>query len=161
MSRFKTRWSRVLSSGAVFFGLGPFFAADARGISQADAGPTGTGPQRTSTSEVLVRTVGEKVYWSGDGRSFQELQLGRTPEADHLLKLLARWGSSERPISVPVGSIVVANGGGAGPGDKPPQGKAEPSSGKQSVGTAATEQSSATSQKTSAEQSGDVAQKPK
>ena len=45
--------------------------------------------------------------------------MGDTPEAEYFRKLLREAGAARDPISVPIGSIIVANGGGNQDGVKP------------------------------------------
>ncbi|RZN23281.1 hypothetical protein [Bradyrhizobium sp. Leo121] len=70
----------------------------------------------------------EKIFISQDGRTFEELHLGDTPEAAHLKKLL-RDEADGRSVSVPVGSMIVASGGGSGKGAKPKNSRATSSTG--------------------------------
>jgi hypothetical protein len=73
----------------------------------------------TNKQEVAIRTKGEKIYISQRGGAFEELFLGDTPEAEYFRKLLMEAGAARGPISVPIGSIIVANGGGKQDGVKP------------------------------------------
>jgi hypothetical protein len=88
--------------------------------------PSGTTPEPSSRSasrpdEVAVRIDGENIYISQDGSLFEELRLGDTPEAALLKKLLRDEAADGRSVSVPVGSMIVASGGGSGKGQKPRQ----------------------------------------
>jgi hypothetical protein len=71
--------------------------------------------------EVAIRIEGENIYISQRGSAFEELRLGDTPDAAHLRKLLRGAGAERQSISVPIGSMIVASGGGSGKGEKPKQ----------------------------------------
>jgi hypothetical protein len=125
MSRAKLRkiWSHLPAWGALLLGFGALI-----GGARADRPelPSGTTPEPSSRSssrsnEVAVRIDGENIYISQDGSTFEELYLGDTPEAAHLRKLLRDEGADGRSVSIPVGSMIVASGGGSGKGQKPKQ----------------------------------------
>jgi hypothetical protein len=129
MSRAKLRniWSHLPAWGALLLGFGTLIG-DARAERPA-LGPSGTTPEPSSRSasradEVVVRIDGEMIYISQDGRRFEELRLGNTPEAAHLKKLLRDEGADGRSVSVSIGSMIVASGGGTGKGEKPKQSRA-------------------------------------
>ena len=69
--------------------------------------------------EVLVRAEGTKIYISQGGSPFEELSLEETSDASVLRNLLSDAGAAKTPISIPVGSIIVASGGGGADGAKP------------------------------------------
>jgi hypothetical protein len=102
----------VRVSGALALGLGALVAGEAR----ADR-PTSVGAPQPAPSEVVLRTEGERIYISERGDAFRELLLGGTREAAVLRGLLKQAGAER--VTVPVGSIVVANGGGNVGGVKP------------------------------------------
>jgi hypothetical protein len=79
--------------------------------------------------EVAVRIEGENIYISQGGRAFEELHLGDTAEAVRFRKLLLDAGALGQSITVPIGSTIVASGGGSLYGEKPKQ-KTRPNSGK-------------------------------
>lgn len=87
------------------------------------------GQPLSRSDEVVLRLDGENIYLSQDGSAFEELRLGDTPEALHLRKLLRDVGGSGLSVSVPIGSTIVASGGGgtSGWGWKPKD-KTPPSS---------------------------------
>jgi hypothetical protein len=124
MSHVKLRkiWSHLLAWGTLLLGFGAFM-----GSARADGselGWSGTTPEPSSRSasrsdEVVIRVHGEKIYASHDGSTFEELHLGDTPEVAYLKKLLRDQGADGRTVSVPVGSMIVASGGGSGKGEKP------------------------------------------
>jgi hypothetical protein len=147
-SKVSLSWCRLVGWGAVFFGFGALFGDDARAKFGLDHPAAGRAERLPAANEVLVRTIAGKVYLSSNGRVFEELELGETSEAAYLRNLLMESGASQGPISIPAGSIIVANGGGAGNGDKPTQAEAEPASEKQSTGTVSTPRSTPASDKT-------------
>ena len=51
--------------------------------------------------------------------------LGDTPEAAHLKKLLRDEGADGGSVSIPVGSMIVASGGGGTKGEKPKSSRAK------------------------------------
>jgi hypothetical protein len=81
----------------------------------------GARADRAGSGEIMVRIDGENIYISQDGSTFEQLRLGDTPETAHLKQLLRDEGADRRSVSVPVGSMIVASGGGSGRGDKPRQ----------------------------------------
>ena len=68
---------------------------------------------------MAIRIEGQTIYISQGGSAFEALRLGDTPEAEHLRKLLRDAGAAGQTVSVPVGSMIVASGGGSGNGEKP------------------------------------------
>lgn len=109
--------------GALLLGFGALFAGGARAASP-DVQPVGTPPGSPSApgvaaDKVTIRSEGGKVYISQAGRPFEELTLGDTPEAEHFKRLLEEAGFAAGQISVPVGSTIVASGGGGLDGRKP------------------------------------------
>jgi hypothetical protein len=123
MLRAKLRniWSHLPAWGALLLGLGALIG-DAR-ADRPELRPAGATPEPSQSAsrsgEVAVRIDGEKIYISQDGSTFEELRLGDTPEAAHLKQLLRDAGPDGRSVSVPVGSMIVASGGGSGKGEKP------------------------------------------
>ena len=86
---------------------------------QTDGGPpTQAAP---SSNDAAIRIDGDAISISQNGGAFEELRLGNTPEAAHLRKLLQEAGAGARSVTVPVGSMIVASGGGSGKGSKPKQ----------------------------------------
>ena len=83
---------------------------------QADVKQQPQGQPDFATREVAVKTDGENIFISQDGRTFEELRLGDTREALHLRKLLRDEASDGRTITIPVGSMIVASGGATGRG---------------------------------------------
>jgi hypothetical protein len=121
----KKSWCRLPTWGALMLGLGGLVASGAR-ADKSEFLPLGTTPESvkqlgSSFDEAAIRTEGEKIYISERGGAFEELLLGDTAEAAHLRGLLRDAGAAHHPVAAPVGSIIVANGGGAGNGTKPKQ----------------------------------------
>jgi hypothetical protein len=129
MSRAKLRkiWSHLPAWGALLLGLGTLIG-EAR-ADRPELRPSGVAPEPSSRSvsraaEVAVRIDGEKIYISQDGNTFEELHLGDTPEVAHLKKLLRDEGADSASVSIPVGSMIVASGGGGTKGAKPKNSRA-------------------------------------
>jgi len=125
LANLKKSWLRLPTWGALMLGFGGLVAGGAR-ADKSEFLPPGTTPESvkqrgSSSDEVAIRTEGEKIYISQRGSAFEELLLGDTADAAHLRELLREAGATDHPVAVPVGSIIVANGGGAGNGTKPKQ----------------------------------------
>lgn len=71
-----------------------------------------------NSDEVLIRVDGEKIYISQGGSFFKELSLVDAPMAIYFKKLLGDAATMDGEISVPVGPIIVANGGSGANGAK-------------------------------------------
>jgi hypothetical protein len=123
MSHAKLRniWSHLPAWAALLLTSGAPIG-DAR-ADRPELRSSGTAPEASQSAlrwgEVAVRIDGETIYTSQDGTTFEELRLGDTAEAAHLKKLLREKGADDRSVSVPVGSMIVASGGGSGKGEKP------------------------------------------
>jgi hypothetical protein len=130
MSRAKLSniWSHLPAWGALLLGLGTLIG-DAR-ADRPELRPSGTPPEPSNRSasraaaEVAIRIDGEKIYISQGGNTFEELQLGDSPEAAHLKKLLRDEGANGASVAIPVGSMIVASGGGGTKGQKPKSSRA-------------------------------------
>ena len=118
MSRAKLRniWLQLPAWGALLLSGGALI-----GGARADIKPQPPSRSALGPHEVAVKMDGENLYISQDGSNFEELRLGNTPEAVHFRKLLRDEGSDGRSVAVPVGSMIVASGGGSGKGKKPQQ----------------------------------------
>jgi hypothetical protein len=127
MSREKLKniWSQLPAWGALALGFGALLGQDAR-ASTPQVQPSK--PQAARSDEVAVRLDGETILISQDGRTFDELRLGNTAEVAHLKQLLRAAGAVEQAVSVPVGAMIVASGGGSGKGLKPKQQSSQQSS---------------------------------
>jgi hypothetical protein len=108
-ARLKNVWSKLPLRGALALGLGAFFASGAQSPTQAAA----------SSNDAAIRVDGDTIYVSHNGDAFEELRLGNTPEVAYLRKLLQEAGASSGSVTVPVGSMIVASGGGSGKGSVP------------------------------------------
>jgi hypothetical protein len=116
MSQQVTSWSRLARSLALMLGFGGLLTTDA----QAAKSHVEVLPQKhagSGSDDVLVRMETDRIYVSERGGAFQELILGDTTEAEYLRTLLKGTGGDI--VTVPTGSIIVANGGGAADGAKP------------------------------------------
>jgi hypothetical protein len=121
--KLKSIWSQLPAWGALVLGFGALLGGDAR-ADRSQLQPSGTTPEppgrlASRLDEVAIRIDGDNIYVSQDGNSFEELRLGDTQEAAHLRKLLLDAGAVGQSVSVPVGSMIVASGGGSGKGAKP------------------------------------------
>jgi hypothetical protein len=118
-------WSQLPAWGALMLGFGALLAGDARADRSQPQPPEATPePSRRLTSrldEVAIRIEGDNIYISQRGAAFEELRLGDTPDAAHLRRLLWDAGAERQLVSVPIGSMIVASGGGSGKGQKPKQ----------------------------------------
>jgi hypothetical protein len=113
MSRAKLRniWSHLPTWGALVLSGGALISG-----ARAETKPHPPSQSDFGANEVAVKIDGETILISQDGRSFEELRLGSTPEALHLRKLLRNEGSNGRVVTIPVGSMIVASGGASGKG---------------------------------------------
>jgi hypothetical protein len=116
--KLKSIWSQLPAWGALMLGFGTLLGQDAR-ADVAQIQPSK--PQATRSDEIAVRLDGDTILVSQDGRAFEELHLGNTVEAAHLKQLLRDAGALGHAVSVPVGAMIVASGGGSGKGEKPRQ----------------------------------------
>ena len=124
MSQQVTSWSRLARSLALMLGFGGLLTTDAQAAKSHVEAP----PQKnagTGSDDVLVRMETNRIYISERGGVFQELILGDTPEAEYLRTLLKGTGGAV--VTIPTGSIIVANGGGAADGAKPKDPGKDPS----------------------------------
>src|ERR1043166_4557122 len=106
---------------AFILGCGALFAGEA----QADKSriqPVGAmGPSNRldpNSGQVLVRIEGEKISISQGGGSVKELSLVDAPVVTYFKELLRHGTTGDGEIAVPVGPIIVANGGSAANGAK-------------------------------------------
>ena len=104
----------VARLSTAMMGLAALFTAGA----QADIakprpadGVDGMGPTSRELAEVLVRQDGGKLYISEDGTAYRELALRDTPDGVRLKKLLNELDLGPEPMAVPVGRMIVADGG--------------------------------------------------
>jgi hypothetical protein len=123
-ARLKSFWSQLPALSALLLGVGAFVgdaSADRSPIQPAEAAPDRSEQSSSNANEVAIRLEGETIYMSQNGGAFEELRLGDTPETVHLRKLLRDAGADGRSVSIPVGAMIVASGGGSGKGVKPKQ----------------------------------------
>lgn len=106
---------------AFILGCGALFA----GAAQADKSqiqPAGAmGPSTRldlNSGQVLLRIEGEKISISQGGSLFKELSLDDAPMATYFKELLRDATTANGEIAVPVGHIIVANGGSGANGTK-------------------------------------------
>jgi hypothetical protein len=119
----KNIWSQLPAWGALMLGFATLLGGEARAdrsqLQPPGATPESLGRSASGPGEVAIRLEGENIYISRRGSAFEELRLGDTPEAVHLKKLLRNAGAEGQSVSVPVGSMIVASGGGSSYGKKP------------------------------------------
>lgn len=111
----KKVWSRIPAWGALMLGFGLLIGGNARADrpKPPELTPDLSGQSPSRSDEVVLRLDGEKIFLSEGGGVFEELRLGNTPEAEHLRKLLQDAGIVGQSVSVPIGSTIVAGGGGS------------------------------------------------
>lgn len=129
MSRAKLRnvWSHLAAWGTLLLGFNALMGgarADSPELRWSGTAPEPSSRSASRSDEVTAKIDGENIYISLDGSAFEELRLGDTPEAAYLKKLLRAEGADGRLVSVPVGSMIVASGGGSGKGEKPKSSRA-------------------------------------
>jgi hypothetical protein len=114
----KNVWSRMPAWGALMLGFGVLIGGNARADQPKppELTPDLSGQSRSRSDEVALRLDGENIYFSQGGGAFEELRFGDTPEAVHLRKLLQDAGGIGQSVSVPIGSTIVAGGGGSASG---------------------------------------------
>jgi hypothetical protein len=114
----KNVWSRMPAWGALMLGFGVMIGGNARADlpKPPELTPDLSGQSPSRSDEVALRLDGENVYFSQGGGAFEELRLGDTLEAAHLRKLLRDAGGMGQSVSVPIGSTIVAGGGGGASG---------------------------------------------
>jgi hypothetical protein len=114
----KNVWSRMPAWGALMLGLGVLIGGNARADQPKapELTPDLSGQLPSRSDEIALRLDGENIYFSQGGGDFEELRLGDTLDAAHLRKLLRDAGGMGRSVSVPIGSTIVAGGGGGASG---------------------------------------------
>jgi hypothetical protein len=110
----KNVWSRMPAWGALMLGFGVLIGGNARADhpKRPELTPDLSGQSLSRADEVALRLDGETIYFSQGGGAFEELRLGDTLEAVRLRKLLRDAGGMGQSVSVPIGSTIVAGGGG-------------------------------------------------
>jgi hypothetical protein len=86
-------------------GLGALSVASARAITPGDN-------EHRSANDALVRSEGGRIFLSEGGRE-TELQLGPTPQRDHLLRVLEEHGPAGIKLNADP-RLIMSGGGGAG-----------------------------------------------
>jgi hypothetical protein len=114
----KNVWSRMPAWGALMLGFGVLIGGNARADhpKPPELTPDLSGQSPSRADEVALRLDGENIYFSQGGAAFEELRLGDTLEAARLRKLLRDAGGMGQSVSVPIGSTIVAGGGGGASG---------------------------------------------
>ncbi len=129
-SDLKQRMRSLCRWGAVAIGCGGLFAVDAT-AERPDFKSFGSGQQRDAGLDAVVMQLkGGTIYVSERGGTFERLSLKDPQQTDYLRNLLQQAGAVDHPVSVPIGSVIVANGGAAGDATKPKEPDKGTSSGK-------------------------------
>ena len=109
---------------AFILGCGALFAGEVQANNSQNQPNGAMGPstlRALNSDQVLLRLEGEKIFISHDGSTFKELALADAPTVDYFKALLRDANSAE--IAVPIGPIIVANGGGGANGAKSKEAK--------------------------------------
>jgi len=101
------RWLRLPGRVALILGLGALSTAGAR----ADTPDQG---RQAALGDLLIRSVGGKIYLSESGQEFQPLQLSDTPAARHFRQLVETRMGPRGTVDAQAKSTVLAGGGGSG-----------------------------------------------
>lgn len=129
---------RLRKWAALALGFGGLLAADATATTlQLQSANPGDGSRKqygASRHALMVQLKGETIYISQRGEGFEELSLGDTEQAAYLRKLLRDAGAEAHSVSVPIGSMIVANGGASQDGTKPKAPDADSAQGKKPPG---------------------------
>jgi hypothetical protein len=122
-SNLRKRLLRFGKWGALALGFGGLCAADAaaeKSELRSFALDTQSSQKRNvSVGTVLVRLQGGMILVSEEGGAFEPLMLKESRQVEELRKLLDDAGATAHPVSVPLGAMIVANGGAAGDASKP------------------------------------------
>ena len=127
--------------GALVLGFGGLFTADATAerseLRSFDPGVPSSQRRNVSDGTLLVRLEGGKILVAEHGGAFEPLALKDSRQTEELRRLLSEAGAVTQPVSVPIGAIIVANGGAAGDASKPKAPDTDNGSGKKKSGTKA------------------------
>jgi len=125
--------------GALALGFGGLFAADAAAerseLRSFAPGVPSSHHRDVNDGTVLVRLEGGIIFVAEHGGAFEPLALKDTQQAEELRRLLREAGASMQPVSVPIGAMIVANGGAAGDANKPKTPDTDNGSGKKQPST--------------------------
>jgi hypothetical protein len=127
--------------GALVLGFGGLFAADATAerseLRSFDPGAQSSQQRDVGDGTVLVRLEGGIILVAEHGGAFEPLALKDSRQAEELRRMLSEVGAITQPVSIPIGAIIVANGGAAGDGSKPKAPGTDNGSGKKKPDTKA------------------------
>jgi hypothetical protein len=112
MPRSVGQWLRLPSRIALILGMGALSTTGA----QADAPEIGPGAtvSPAGRGDLLIRSVGGKVFLSEGGGEFRQVPFGDTPEARRLVQLLDRTDAAAGPAGLRLSPTLLAGGGGSG-----------------------------------------------
>jgi hypothetical protein len=122
-SNLRKRLLRFGKWGALALGFGGLCAADAA-AEKSELRAFGLDAQSSQNRDagvgaVLVRLQGGMILVSEQGGAFEPLMLKESRHVEQLRRMLDEAGAAEQPVSVPLGAMIVANGGAAGDANKP------------------------------------------
>jgi len=125
--------------GALALGFGGLFAADAA-AKRSELGsfaPSVPSSQHCDVNDgtVLVRLERGIIFVAEHGGEFEPLILKESRQVEELRRLLDDAGAAAQPVSVPIGAMIVANGGAAGDANKPKTPDTDNGSGKKQPST--------------------------
>ena len=127
--------------GALVLGFGGLFTADATAerseLRSFDPGVPSSQRRNVSDGTLLVRLEGGKILVAEHGGAFEPLALKDSRQTEELRRLLSEAGAVTQPVSVPLGAMIVANGGAAGDASKPKAPDTDNGSGKKKPGAKA------------------------
>jgi len=138
-SDLRKRLQRFGKWGALALGFGGLFAANAAAerseLRSFATGIPSSQHRDVNDGTVLVRLEGGIIFVAEQGGAFEPLALKDSRQAEELRKLLDGAGAAAQPVSVPIGAMIVANGGAAGDANKPKDPDAGNGSGKKQPST--------------------------
>jgi hypothetical protein len=125
--------------GALALGFGGLFAADAAAerseLRSFAPGVPSSQHRDVNDGTVLVRLERGMIFVAEHGGAFEPLMLKESRQLEELRRLLDDAGAATQSVSVPLGAIIVANGGAAGDASKPKGPDTDNGSGKKQPNT--------------------------
>jgi hypothetical protein len=120
--------------GALALGFGGLCAADVAAekseLRSFAPGVPSNEQRDVSGGNVLLRLDRGIIFIAEHGGAFEPLALKDSRQAEELRRLLSEAGAAKKPVSVPIGAMIVANGGAAGDANKPKAPETDTGSGK-------------------------------
>ena len=125
--------------GTLALGFGSLFAPNATAekseLRSFAPGVPSSQQRDVSGGTVLVRLEGGTILVAEHGGAFEPLALKDSRQVEELRRLLSELGASTQPVSIPIGAMIVANGGAAGDASKPKAPDTDNGSGKKQPST--------------------------